>query len=188
MVENPQPQNQPNQPNQMVINLADIDPDELKIVVNNLKKKVAILAFNLEEKPAIIYFGDVPRATFPLIVASLDLYKDKKGNKCVIFCSLVIDKDGSYFPIELKVPADKLKSFLGEYMIFDFCDRIEKIEDGSVLCGNRRVLLVLNTFSRDFINKLIGEMKNAGNEDEAWQDYEKEYGQSICLDKLKQAL
>ncbi|AIZ11375.1 hypothetical protein AVU39_gp41 [Sulfolobus monocaudavirus SMV2] len=167
------------------IKLGGVDPNELKIVVNNLGKRVAIFALNSENKPVVVYFGDIPHSAFPLILASLHLYKDRKGNKCVVFCSLVIDNDGSYFPIDLKIPREKLASLSSEYMIFDFCDRIEKIENGNVICNERRALLVINTFSRDFINKLIEEMKNPGNEDEAYEEYEKEYEYPICLNPVR---
>jgi len=165
----------------MGINLGVIDPNEIKIAVNNLGKRVSIFGMNSEGIPSILYFGDVPRSMLPLILASLHLYEDKKGNKCVVFCSLIIDSDGSYFPIELRIPSDKLKLLLSEYLIFDFCDRIDNIENGSIVCNNRRVLGVINSISKDFINKLMEEMKNAGNEEEAWNEYLRESKYPPCM-------
>ena len=155
--------------------------NEIKTAVNSLGKRVGVFALNSEGKPVVIYFGDVPNATLPPILTSLHLYKDKNGNKCIVFCSLIIDNDGTYFPIELKIPAEKLKSFLSEYIIYDFCDKIEKIESDGIVCNRRRTLLLLNTFSKDFINKLMEEMRDPGNEDEAWNSYLRESKYPPCM-------
>ena len=42
------------------IKLGGVDPNEIKIVVNNLGKKVAVFAQTSEGRPVILYFGDVP--------------------------------------------------------------------------------------------------------------------------------
>jgi len=159
-----------------------IDPDEIRVAVNNLGKRVTIFALNSEGIPSILHFGDVPHSMFPLILASLHLYEDKKGNKCVIFCNLVIDGDGSYFPIELRIPADKLKLLLSEYLIFNFCDTIDNIDNGRrIICNNRKVLVVANSVNKDFVNKLMEEMENPGNEEEAWNSYLRESKYPPCM-------
>jgi len=163
------------------IKLGGVDPYEIKIVVNNLGKDVAVLAQTSEGRPSILYFGDVPRSFIPPIMISLHLFKDEKGNKCVVFCGLVIEYDGTKIPIDLKIPANHLKLFLSEYIIFDFCNKIEKIEDGSIICDRRKIFMAPNTLSRDYINRLMEEMKNPGNEDEAYNNFLKKHKYPPCF-------
>jgi hypothetical protein len=163
------------------IKLGGVDPNEIKIVVNNLGKKVAVFAQISEGWPVILYFGDVPRSFIPPIMISLHLFKDEKGNKCVVFCGLVIEYDGTKIPIDLKIPANRLKSFLSEYIIFDFCNKVEKIEDGNIICDRRRTFLAPNPLGRDYINRLIEEMKNPGNEDEAYNNFLRKYKYPPCF-------
>ena len=165
------------------IRLEGVDPNEIKIVVNNLKRDVAVFA-QISEWPAILYFGDVPQSFIPPIMLSLYLFKDDKGNKCVVFCGLVLEYDGTKIPIELKIPAKYLKSFLNDYIIFDFCNKVEKIEDGNIICDRRRTFLAPNPLSRDYVRRLIEEMKNAGNEDEAYNNFEEKYNYPPCFKKI----
>ena len=163
------------------IRLEGVDPNEIKVVVNNLGNDVAVFAQTSEGRPVILYFGDVPQSFIPPIMLSLYLHKDEKGNKCVVFCGLVLEYDGTKIPIELKIPAKYLKSFLSDYIIFDFCNKIEKIEDGNMICDRRRIFLAPNALSKDYVRKLIEEMKNPGNEDEAYDNFQEKYEYPPCF-------
>jgi hypothetical protein len=163
------------------IRLEGVDPNEIRIVVNNLGMDVGVFAQISEGLPAILYFGDVPRSFIPPILMSLHLFKDEKGNKCVVFCGLVIEYDGKKIPIELKIPAKDLKSFLHDYIIFDFCNKVVKIEDGNIICDRRRFFLAPNAISKDYVRRLIEEMKNPGNEDEAYDNFQEKYEYPPCF-------
>ena len=163
------------------IKLGGTDPNEIKIVVNNLGMKVAIFAQTSKGRPSILYFGDVPRSFIPPIMISLHLFKDEKGNKCVVFCGLVIEYDGTKIPIELKIPAKYLKLFLNDYIIFDFCNKVEKIEDGNIICDRRRFFLAPNILNKNYVRRLLKEMRNPGNEDEAYDNFQKKYEYPPCF-------
>ena len=156
-------------------------PEELKIWLDNMKNPVVIFAGSPDGKPVISYFGDVTYSDSPLISMTLIRYKDDKGNKCAIFCGLVFDDDGYFFPLEIMVPPEKLELFLSDEIYFTFCDKIKEIKDDEVICENERFIMAKNTLNKEFVNKLIEEMKDPGDPEEAWNNYLKEFPQPICL-------
>jgi len=156
-------------------------PEELKIWLDNMKNPVVIFAGSPDGKPVISYFGDVTHSNSPLFSISLLRYKDDKGNKCAIFCGLVFDNDGSFLPLEIMVPPEKLELFLSDEIFFTFCDKIKEIKNDEVICENEQYIMVKNPLSKEFVNKLIEEMKDPGNPEEAWNNYLKEFTQPICL-------
>ena len=166
------------------IRLEGVELDEIRVVVNNLGKEVIVFA-QTDGRPHILYFfGDVPRSSVPLIVTSLYLHKDEKGNKCVILCGLLTGSDDTKIPIWVKIPAVHLKLFLSEDIIYDFCYKIKKIEDGNIICGRRWAFLAPNPLSRGYVRKLIEEMKNPGEEDEACNNFQEKYKYPPCFKKI----
>jgi len=156
-------------------------PEELKIWLNNMKNPVTIFGGTQDGKPVISYFGNIIHATLPLFSMSLLRYKDDNGNKCTIFCGLVFDDDGYVIPLEIMVPPEKLSLFLSDEIYFTFCDKIKEIKNDEIVCENERYILVKNPLNKEFISKLIEEMKEPGNPEEAWNNYTKEFPIPICI-------
>jgi hypothetical protein len=165
------------------IRLEGIDPNEIRVAVNNLGKEVTVFA-ETDGRPHILYFGDAPRSSVPLIVTSLYLHKDEKGNKCVALCGLVVGSDDTKMPIWVRIPANHLKVFLSEDIIYDFCFKIKKIKDDSIICGRRWAFLAPNPLSRGYVRRLIEEMKNPGEEDEACNDFQEKSKYPPCFKKI----
>jgi len=154
--------------------------DELKVAVSNLGLRVA-LTTTAGEKPYIIYFGDVPFSKTPRVLISLNLFKDSDGNKCTVFCGVVLEDDGSFIPIEVLVTSKHVNAFMSDSVLFTFCNRIQKIEGDTIVCDKERTIVVPNTLDKEVVRKLIEEMKNPGDEKEAWNNYLKTYSYPPCL-------
>jgi len=155
--------------------------EELKILMENMKNPVVIFGESSDKMPVINYFGDVIHSNSPLMRISIYWYKDDNGNKCVIFCGLVFDNDGSFFPLEIMIPPEKLELFLGDEIFFTFCDKIKEIKNDEVTCENEQFVMVKNPLDKDFVKQLIEEMKDPGDPEEAWNNYLKEFPQPICM-------
>ena len=165
------------------IRLEGVEPEEIRVAVNNLGKEVIVFA-QTDGWPHILYFGDAPRSSAPLIITSMYLHKDEKGNKCVMLCGLFVGSDDTKIPIWVKIPASHLKLFLSENIIYDFCYKIKKIENDNIICGRRWAFLAPNLLSKGYVRKLIEEMKNPGEEDEACSDFQEKYEYPPCFKKI----
>jgi hypothetical protein len=156
-------------------------PSELKVAVDNLGLRVAFFTTTTEGKPSIIYLGDVPFSKTPRVLISLYLFKDESGNKCIVFCGAVFEDDGSLIPIEVRITSEHVNAFMSDNIFFTFCNKIEKIEGDSIVCNRERTIVVPNTLDKEFISKLIEEMKNPGDEKEAWNNYLKKFQYPPCV-------
>jgi len=154
--------------------------DELKIAVYNLGLRVAFVR-TIGEKPHIVYFGDVPFSKTPRVLISLNLFKDSDGNKCTVFCGVVLEDDGSFIPIEVLVTSKHVNAFMSDSVLFTFCNKIQKIEGDTIVCDKERTIVVQNTLNKEVVSKLIEEMENPGDEKEAWGNYLKKFQYPPCL-------
>lgn len=62
----------------MDVSFRQVDPEEIKVAVNNLGMKAVILTKTPNNKPEILFLGYVPESEPPFVFVSLYLYKDKK--------------------------------------------------------------------------------------------------------------
>ena len=166
----------------MKFSFTDIEnPDELMVAINNLGLHIAFFRQTTEGRPVIIYFGDIPFSQKPRILVSLHLFKDEDKDKCVVFCSAVLEDNNTVIPIELKISPKDMKTFMSDSILFVFCDKIEKIEGDNIMCNKERTIVIPNSLNKDVVRKLEEEMKNPGDEKKAWDNYLKTYDYPPCL-------
>jgi hypothetical protein len=160
----------------------DVDPDEIKVAVNNLGMKMVLLTKTPDNKPEILFLGDVPKSETPLIFVSLYLYKDKKGNKCPILCGVVAGSDDEImYTVELRIDPKHLKLFLNKTIKITFCKKINEIKDTGFSCENPKSFRLSGVLNRKLVEGIIEEMRNPGDVMKAWEEYRRTYKQPICL-------
>ncbi|MCI4409122.1 MAG: hypothetical protein JHC26_08530 [Thermofilum sp.] len=80
----------------------------------------------------------------------------------------------------MMIESEFVKYFESDFMIFHFCDRVKEVHEKHVTCEHERVLIAINTLNKDVVKRIIDEMKDPGNENEAWENYLKDERHSLC--------
>jgi hypothetical protein len=163
------------------VSFRQVDPEEIKIAVNNLGMKAVFLTKTPNDKPEILFLGYVPESEPPFIFVSLYLYKDEKGDKCPILCGAVMGDDETAYTIELLVDPKHLRLFLSKTVKITFCEKVHEVKGSEFVCGNRKTFKLTGVLDKRLVEELIEEMKNPGDIKEAWEDYRRRYKQPICL-------
>lgn len=166
----------------MDVSFKRVDPDEIKVAVNNLGMKMAFLMKTPNGKPEILFLGYVPESETPFIFVSLYLYKDDKGNKCPILCGAVMGDEETVYTIELRIDPKHLELFLSKTIKITFCEKVDEIKGSEFACMNPKSFRLTGVLDKRLIEELIEEMRNPGNIKEAWEDYRRKYKRPICME------
>jgi len=164
------------------VSFRQVDPEEIKIAVNNLGMKAVFLMKTPNGKPEILFLGYVPESEPPFIFVSLYLYKDEKGDKCPILCGAIMGDDETVYTIELLVDPKYLRLFLSKTIKITFCEKVREIKGSELMCENPKSFKLTGVLDKRLVEELIEEMENPGNIKEAWEDYRRKYKRPICIE------
>jgi len=157
-----------------MLRIKGINPSEFKLAINNMHLNIAHLKI-IKNKPTVIYLGYIPFSQEPIIMQNIFIYEDKEGNKCTYLFGILIEDDDSALIIEVRIDSKDLKAFLNrDNITYIFCNKIDINNDGKIICKNKRVIEAPFLLHNKDINYLINIMKNAGDENKAWETYIKE--------------
>jgi hypothetical protein len=165
-----------------VMGFRHIDPEEIKVAVNNFGMKTVFLMKTPSNKPEILFLGYVPKSETPFIFVSLYLYKDEKGDKCPILCGAVMGDDGIMYTIELLIDPEHLGLFLSETVKITFCEKVREIKGSELICENPKSFRLTGALDKRLVEELIEEMRNPGDIKKAWKDYRRKYRRPICIE------
>jgi hypothetical protein len=164
------------------VSFRQVDPEEIKVAVNNLGMKAVFLTKTPNDKPEILFLGYVPESETPFIFVSLYLYKDEKGNKCPILCGAVTGDGETVYTIELLVDPKHLRLFLNKTIKITFCEKVREIKGSELVCENPKSFRLIGAPDKRLVEELIEEMRNPGDVKGAWEDYRRRYKRPICIE------